>query len=82
MWCLQKQAERLKSLEMKEGWMKNDEGMKDEWMKNDKGWRMKDEGWWFQGSDGFCRLKDKQTDICECGIPFANLSLLPPPLQK
>ena len=38
-----KQAEKLKSCEMKEGWNKNDEG----WMKNE--WRMmKDEGWWFQ----------------------------------
>ena len=33
-----KQAEKIKSREMKEGWMKNDEG----WMKNDEGW-MK---WW------------------------------------
>ena len=39
-----KQAEKLKSREMKEGWMKNDEG----WMKNDEGWKMNDEGWWFQ----------------------------------
>ena len=35
-----KQAEKLKSREMKEGWMKNDEG----WMKNDEGWRLNDEG--------------------------------------
>ena len=30
-----KQAEKLKSCEMKEGWMKNDEGwrMKDEWLR-------------------------------------------------
>ena len=36
-WKILKQAEKLKSCEMKEGWMKNDEGwMKDEWrmMKN------------------------------------------------
>ena len=33
-----KQAEKLISREMKEGWMKNDEG----WMKNDKGWMMND----------------------------------------
>ena len=32
-----KQAEKLKSREMKEGGMKNDEC-----------WRMNDEGWWFQ----------------------------------
>ena len=35
------QAEKLKSREMKEGWMKNDEG----WMKNDEGW-MKNDEWW------------------------------------
>ena len=35
---LKKQAEKLKSREMKEGWMKNDEG----WMKNDEGWRLND----------------------------------------
>ena len=39
-----KQAEKLKSREMKEGWMKSDEG----WMKNDKRWRMNDAVWWFQ----------------------------------
>ena len=38
----EKQAEKLKSRQMKEGWMKNDEG----WMKND-------EGWWFQAVEGF-----------------------------
>ena len=32
-----KQAERLKSCKIKEGWMKNDKGL-----------RMNDEGWWFQ----------------------------------
>ena len=42
-----KQAEKLKSREMKEGWMKNDKG----WLKNDEGWKMKDEGWWFQAVD-------------------------------
>ena len=43
-WTLIKyqQAEKLKSCEMKEGWMKNDTG----WMKND-------EGWWFQAVEGF-----------------------------
>ena len=37
-----KEAGKLKSCKMKEGWMKNDEG----WMKND-------EGWWFQAVEGF-----------------------------
>ena len=32
-----KQAEKLKSCKMKEGWMKNDEC-----------WSMNDEDWWFQ----------------------------------
>ena len=38
-WVPEQQAEKLKSREMKEGWMKNDEG----WMKNDKVWMKKDE---------------------------------------
>ena len=41
-----KQAEKLKSREMKEGWwrmMRDDEG----WMNYDEGWMMNDEGWWF-----------------------------------
>ena len=38
------QTEKLKSHEIKEGWMKNDEG----WMTNDKWWMMNDEVWWFQ----------------------------------
>ena len=38
-----KQAEKLKSRKMKEGWMNNNEG----WMKSDEGWMMNDEGWWF-----------------------------------
>ena len=46
-----KQAEKLKSHEMKEGWMKNDEG----WMKNDEGWMINELGWWFQAIEGFCR---------------------------
>ena len=40
---LEKQAEKLKSRKMKEGWMKNDEC-----------WRMNDEGWRFQVVEGFC----------------------------
>ena len=51
-----KQAEKLKSREMKEGWMKNDEG----WKMNDEGWKMKDEGWWFQAVEGFCFKTDKR----------------------
>ena len=38
-----KQAEKLKSRESKEGWMKNDK----RWMKNDEWWKMNDEEWWF-----------------------------------
>ena len=34
-----KQAEKLKSCKMKEGWMKNDE----KWIKNEEGWRMNDD---------------------------------------
>ena len=48
------QAEKLKSREMKEGWMKNDDGwMKnDEWrMMKDEGWMMKDEGWMMKDDD-------------------------------
>ena len=68
----EKQAEKLKSCKMKEGWMKNDEGwmeydkvwMKNDkvWMKNDEGWKMNDEGWWFQAVEGFCFMTDGQTD--------------------
>ena len=46
----QKQAEKLKSREIKEGWMKNDKG----WMKDDEGWMKNEEGWWFQAVEGFC----------------------------
>ena len=45
-----KQAEKLKSRKMKEGWMKNDEG-----------WKVKDEGWGFQAVEGFCFKTDGQT---------------------
>ena len=66
-----KQAEKLQSFEMKEGWMNNDEG----WMNNDEGWRMNDEGWWFQAVEGFCfrtnRQMDERTDIGECRVTFA-----------
>ena len=37
-----KQAEKLKSREMKEGWMKNDEGW---WRMNEERWNMNDESW-------------------------------------
>jgi len=71
-----KQAEKLKSREMKEGWMKNDEG----WMKNDEGWKMNDEGWWFQAVEGFCfktdRRTNERTDICDCRVAFATENYL------
>ena len=67
-----KQAEKLKSREMKEGWMKNDGG----WMKNDEGWKMNDEGWWFQAVEWFCFRTDertnKRTDICDSRVAFAT----------
>ena len=53
-----KQAEKLKSCKMKEGWMKNDDG----WMKNDEGWNMKDEGSQFQAVEGFCFRTNGQTN--------------------
>ena len=46
---IQKQAEKLKSRKMKEGWMKIDE----EWwrvMESDEGW-MKDEEWMMEDDD-------------------------------
>ena len=58
-----KQAEKLKSREMKEGWMKNDEDwMKDEWrMMKDEGWMMKDDD--FKLLRGFASERtDGQTD--------------------
>ena len=67
-----KQAEKLKSREMKEGWMKNDEG----WMKNYEGWKMNDEEWWFQAVEGFCFLTDGRTDICNCRIAFATENVM------
>ena len=30
-------------------------------MKDDEGWKMNDEGWWFQAVEGFCRRTDGQT---------------------
>ena len=51
-----KQAEKLKSFEMKEGWIKNAEG-----------WRMKDDD--FKLFRGFA---DEQTDICRCRVTFAT----------
>ena len=49
-----KQAEKLKSREMKERWWRM--------MKDDEGWMKTDEGWWFQAVEGFCRRTDRQTD--------------------
>ena len=60
-----KQAEKLKSREMKEGWMKSDEGwMKSDegWMKNDEWWRMNDAVWWFQAVEGFWLMTDRRTN--------------------
>ena len=48
---IKQQAEKLTSREMKEGWIKNDEGR----MEND-------EGWWFQAVDGFWLQTDRQTN--------------------
>ena len=55
-----KQAEKLKSCKMKEGWMKSDE----EWWKmmKDKWRMMKDEGWGFQAVEGFWLWIDRQTN--------------------
>ena len=76
------QAEKLKSREMKEGWMMNDEGwMKNDkvWMKNDEGWKMIDEGRWFQAVEGFCfcdwqtnAWTNKWTDICDSRVAFGT----------
>ena len=71
-----KQAEKLKSREMKEKWMKNDAG----WMKKDEGWRFNDEGWWFLAVEGFWFMTDERTnertDICECRVAFATEKVL------
>ena len=62
-----KQAEKLKSREMKEGWMRNDE----EWMKIDEGWRLKDDD--FKLLRGFSdRLTEERTDICDWRVAFAT----------
>ena len=58
---MSQQAGKLKSRELKEGWMKNyDRWMKNDegWMKNDEGWRMSGEWWWFQAVEGFWWLTD------------------------
>ena len=71
-YAFKKQAEKLKSREMKEGWMKNDEvWMKDEWrMMKDEGWMMKDDD--FKLLRGFASEQtDRRTDICECRVAFA-----------
>ena len=62
-----KQTEKLKSREMKEGWMKNDEGR----MMNDEWWRMKDDD--FKLWRGFAdKRTNKRTDICDCRVAFAT----------
>ena len=46
---VKKQAEKLKSREMKEVWRKYEGSMNEEWWKMKDEWRMmKDKGWWFQ----------------------------------
>ena len=69
----EKQAEKLKSCKMKEGWMKNDEG----WMKNDEWWMKNDEGWRMMISScwGILWLIDRRMDICECRVAFATENL-------
>ena len=62
-----KQAEKLKSREMKEGWMKNEEG-----------WMMKDDD--FKLLRGFedeqtNRQTDRWLDISECRVAFATKKL-------
>ena len=42
-----KQAEELKSCEMKEAWIKNDIW----WIKNDEGWMKNGEGWMMKDDD-------------------------------
>ena len=44
-----KQTQKLKSCEMKDWWMKSDDGLK----KKDEWWRMNEEGWCFQAAKGF-----------------------------
>ena len=64
-----KQAEKLKSCKMKEGWMKNDEG----WMINDDdlklltGFADEQTEWW--------------TDIGNCRVAFASENVCPDPRQ-
>ena len=62
---LKKQAEKLKSRKMKEGWMKNDEG-----------WKMNDEEWWFQVVEGVCFMTDEQMNERTDGQTFAIVELL------
>ena len=75
-----KQAEKLQSREMKEGWLKM---MKDEWrMMKDEGRVMKDE-WGVMKDDDFKLLRgfedeqtdgqtEERTDICDCRVTFAT----------
>ena len=41
-------------------------------MKDDEGWKMNDDGWWFQAVEGFCFMTDERTDICDCRVAFAT----------
>ena len=42
----------------------------------DEGWKMNDEGWWFQAAKRFCfktdRRTDRRTDICDFKVAFAT----------
>ena len=64
-----KQAEKLKSREMKEGWMKN---VKDEWrmMLKVEWWKMMISSCW--GVSVTDRQMSERTDICECRVAFAT----------
>ena len=72
-----KQAEKLKSRKMKEGWSMNEEWWRMNendggWMNNDEWWRLNDERWWFLAVVRFLFMTDKPMDgwmdICECRV--------------
>ena len=56
-----KTTNKLKSREIKEGWIKKDEGL----MKNDEGWKMNDEGGWFQAVWGVSQTNRQTFLICD-----------------
>ena len=82
-----KQAEKLKSCKMKEGWMKNDEW----WIKNDEGlmkndeWRMMMDEWWWMNDEGWRMMisscwgvlrPDRQTDWRTNEMTLVNVESL------